>query len=1189
MLDGAAKVAPLFAQAERYGMPAVAMTDHGNMYGAAEFYRESEKFDVKPIIGIEAYISPQSRHHKKPVFWGQPHQRNSDETGMNGDVSAGGAYLHMTMLAQNAKGLRNLFKLSTLASFEGAYRRPRMDNELLAQYGEGIIATTGCPSGEVQTRLRLGQHDEALRAAAEYRDIFGPENLLLELMDHGLMIESVVREGLLEIGRKLNLTPVATNDSHYVTHEQAKAHEALLCVQSGKTLSDPTRFKLDGDTFYLRPAQEMREYWDRELPGAADATLLIADRIESYEEVFREVDRMPRFPLAPGETEDLLLRRDVEDGISARFPGGVNQEYRDRIEHELRIISQMGFPGYFLVVGDLVRWAKSRGIAVGPGRGSATGSLVAYILRITNLDPIEHKLIFERFLNPQRISPPDIDLDFDERRRAEVMTYIVDKWGSENVAQVITFGTIKTKAALKDAARVIHGPAGFAMADRISKLLPPAVAAKDIPLQGIFDENHPRYKEAAEVRSLVQTDPEVEKIMDTALGLEGLIRNAGVHACAVILSSQPLQEVIPLWMRDDRSVITGWDYPSCEAIGLLKVDCLGIRTLTVISDTVEAVRKNHGVEIDIDTLSLDDSATYKLLGSGHALGVFQLDGAAMRSLLKAIQPTHFGDISAVIATYRPGPMAANAHLDYAERAAGRQRIKPIHPELEQALEPILGETYHLLVYQEQVMAVAQQLAGYSLADADLLRRAMGKKKKEILEKEFEHFKAGMTGKGFSEESVEALWNVMLPFAGYAFNKSHTAGYGLVVYWTAYLKANYPAEFMAAQLTSIGDNKDKSGLYLAECRRMGIKVLAPDVNESGLRFAAVGSDIRFGLGAIRNVGANVISSIIATREAKGEFTSFVDFLDKVEVICCNKRTVESLIKAGAFDSLVHSRLSLIKVHEEAIDAVIGLKRQQAMGQFDLFAGADSTGEGASREGTSGEGISEKDSSTPTASPLAHLSFSPEEFDRKELLSLERDMLGLYVSAHPLDGTSSVLRKYAPKSIVELTEDAPSDGEVSIAGMISTVDRRISAKTGEPWAIVVVEDLDASIEVLFFAKSYALWREDLVPDAPVAIKGRVNWREGKMSVFGSAVVPLDISAAAIERGNQVFHLRAIVGQFDRESISELKATLLAHKGETPVRITVCHGERESFMAVDDYPVAVSSALIGEVKGIPGFSVF
>jgi DNA polymerase-3 subunit alpha len=1171
MLDGASKVKPLFAEAERLGMPAVAMTDHGNMYAAAEFYRVSKGSSVKPVIGIEAYLAPDSRFNKKPVFWGQSNQRGSDEYGEGGDVSGSGAFTHMTMLAENATGLRHLLKLSSLASFQGFYRKPRMDRELIAEHAEGIIATTGCPSGEIQTRLRLGQPAEALLAASDYRDIFGADNFFLELMDHGLPIERSVREGLLNISKQLGLRPLATNDSHYVVKDQAEAHSALLCVQAGKTLNDPNRFKFDGDGYYLKSAEEMRAYWDSEVPGAADNTLLIAERVQSYADVFDFNDRMPRFPVPEGKTEDDLLREEVEEYLPTRFPGGIDQEYRDRIDRELGIMAKMGFSAYFLVVGDLVRWAKNQKIRVGPGRGSATGSLVAYILHITDLDPIEHSLLFERFLNPERVSPPDIDLDFDDRRRGEVLQYTVDKWGAENVAQVITFGTIKTKAAIKDAARVQFGQPGFQIADRITKALPPPIAAQDIPLSGIFDPQHDRYAEAAEVRTLTETDPEVGKIMATARGLEGLIRNAGVHACAVILSSEPLLEVIPLWRREaDGATITGFDYPSCEDMGLLKMDFLGLSTLTIIEDTIQAVRANHAREIQLDKLKLDDKKTYDLLSKGDTLGVFQLDGGAMRNLLRAMAPTHFGDIAAVLALYRPGPMAANAHIDYAERANGRQKIKPIHPELKDALEPILGETYHLLVYQEQVMAIAQQLAGYSLGGADLLRRAMGKKKKEIIEKEFEKFRDGMTSNGFSAEACQTLWDVMLPFAGYAFNKSHTAGYGLVSYWTAYLKANYPAEFMAAQLTANAGNKDKSAVYLAECRRMGIKVLPPCVNESSLRFGAVGSDIRFGLGAVRNVGENVVDAIVRARREKGKYSSFADFLDKSELVVCNKRVIESLVKGGAFDQLGHTRLSLIQAHEDAIDAVTGLKKQEAMGQFDLF------------------GATDDEPVMPESSPLAHLTLTVDEWPRKQLLAYEREMLGLYVSAHPLDGAERILRKHAPKPIATIIDAAPKDGEVVLSGMITTVDRRVDKK-GQPWAIVTVEDLDASMEVLFFAKSYSVLHEDLVPDSVVTVKGRVNWREDTMSVFGSGVIPVDISDAEHNPNTAAFILRAKATELSEENVVELKSALRAHKGTTPVEFVVVSSNfHEKTYALDDYPVDESSALRGELRGIHGVEV-
>ncbi|WP_409466084.1 DNA polymerase III subunit alpha [Amycolatopsis sp. GA6-003] len=1176
MLDGAAKIGPLFAEAARLGMPAVGMTDHGNMYGGDEFYQTSKKHGIKPIIGIEAYVAPESRFHKKPVFWGQASQRGSDEFGEGGDVSGGGAYTHMTMVAGNATGLRNLFKLSSLASIQGYYRKPRMDRELIAENAEGIIATTGCPSGEVQTRLRLGQREAAIQAASDYKDIFGAGNFYLELMDHGLPIERSVREGLLEIGRLLDLPPLATNDSHYVTKDQADTHSALLCVQAGKTLNDPTRFKFDGDGYFLKSAEEMREYWDREVPGAADNTLLIAERVESYEDVYAHKDRMPVFDVPEGHTEASWLRHQVAEGLKWRFPDGIPDGYEERCDYELNVIEGKGFPAYFLIVADLIQHAREVGILVGPGRGSAAGALVAYALGITNLDPIPQKLLFERFLNPERMSMPDIDIDFDDRRRGEMIRYATEKYGADRVAQVITFGTIKTKAAIKDSARVHFGQPGYSIADKISKALPPPIMAKDIPLSGIVDSKHERYAEAAEVRTLVETDEECKTIFETARGLEGLIRNAGVHACAVIMSSEPLTDAIPVWQRDDGSIITGWDYPSCEAIGLLKMDFLGLRNLTVIGDALDNIKANRGEEIDLDRLGFDDPEAYKLLGRGDTLGVFQLDGGAMRDLLRRMQPTGFEDIIAVLALYRPGPMGMNAHNDYADRKNNRQQIKPIHPQLEEPLREILSETYGLIVYQEQIMQIAQKVAGYTMGRADTLRRAMGKKKKEVLEKEYEGFEEGMRSSplvegGFSPEAVKALWDTILPFAGYAFNKSHAAAYGLIAYWTAYLKANYTAEYMAALLTSVGDNKDKSAIYLSECRRLGIKVLPPDVNESALRFAAVGNDIRFGLGAVRNVGANVVESIIKTREEKGKYSSFTDFLDKSELVACNKRVIESLIKAGAFDSMGHTRLSMIQVHEDAVEAVVPLKRQEAMGQFDLFGsfgGDDDAAEAA-----------------PSSSPLAHLKFGEEEYPRKQLLAYEREMLGLYVSAHPLDGAERILRKHAPKPIAALLADPPKEGEVVISGLLTSLERRVNKK-GEPWAICTVEDMDASIEVLFFAKAYSMFAADLVEDNAVLVKGRVNWREDKMSVFGGGLVPLDLSEVGNGDEEPPLVLLAAAEKIDHAVVSELKSTLLAHKGDTPVHLKLV-GKNQTVFALYDYPVKVSSMLIGELKGIPGIT--
>nr|WP_225727201.1 MULTISPECIES: DNA polymerase III subunit alpha [unclassified Nocardia] len=1170
MLDGAAKIKPLFEEAGRLGMTAVGMTDHGNMFGADEFYQVATKMGIKPVIGIEAYLAPGSRWHKKPVFWGQANQRGSNGEGVGGDVSGGGAYTHMTMLARDARGLRNLFKLSSLASMEGYYRKPRMDRELIAAHADGIIATTGCPSGEVQTRLRLGQHAEAIRAASDYRDIFGKDNFFVELMDHGLPIERSVREGLLEISAKLGLPPVATNDSHYVTKDQADAHAALLCVQAGKTLNDPTRFKFDGDGYYLQSAEEMRAYWDSQVPGAADNTLLIAERVESYAEVWEHTDRMPVYEALDGYDVASWFRAQVLRGLDRRLPDGVPEEYLRRAEFEIDIIVQKGFPAYFLITADLMNYARQQGIRVGPGRGSAAGSLVSYALGITNLDPIHHGLLFERFLNPERVSMPDIDMDFDDRRRGEMVRYATEKYGADRVAQVITFGKIKTKAAIKDAARVHFGQPGFAIADRISKALPPPVAAKDIPLSGIVDPKHERYPEAAEVRSLIETDRDVATIFETARGLEGLIRNAGVHACAVIMSADPLAEVIPLWQREDGAIITGWDYPSCEAIGLLKMDFLGLRNLTVIGDAIDNIEANRGEKVELDSLGTDDPKTYELLGRGDSLGVFQLDGNAMRDLLRRLGPTGFEDIIAVNALYRPGPMAMNTHNNYADRKNARQAIQPIHEELAEPLRDILAETYGLVVYQEQIMQIAQRVAGFSMGRADVLRRAMGKKKLEVLEKEFEGFRAGMREQGFSDEAVQALWDTVLPFAGYAFNKSHAAGYALVGYWTAYLKANYQAEYMAALLTSVADNKDKSAIYLAECRQLGLKVLAPDVNESSLRFSAVGNDIRFGLGGIRNVGANVVESIIETRNKKGKYTSFADFVEKSELVCCNKRVLESLIKAGAFDSFGHPRKALLDVHEEAVDAVTGLKRQEAMGQFDLFGIESETAEASTN-----------------SSPLSHLRFDGDEWPRKVLLGIEREMLGLYVSGHPLDGASHILRKAAPKPITAVLANAPREGTITISGIISALERRVNKK-GESWAIAVIEDLDASVEVLFFPKSYSVFAADLAVDAVVVVEGRVNWREEKMGIFGTHLAPLDISS--VERGEQTppLILEINAETTDRDSVLELKSALRSHHGGTPVRLILSYRERRTTLAIDEYPVTVSSTLLGELRAVRGVKV-
>ncbi|MDP9792479.1 DNA polymerase-3 subunit alpha [Catenuloplanes nepalensis] len=1159
MLDGAARIKEVMAEAARLGMPAAAITDHGNLYGAYDFYHQAVAAGVKPIIGIEPYVAPESRFDKKRIRWGSPEQKKDD-------VSGSGAYTHMTMWARNPAGLKNLMKLSSLASIEGQFGKwPRMDFNLIAEHAEGIMGTTGCPSGAVQTRLRLGQFDEALKSAAQYQEVLGRDNYFLEIMDHGIEIERRVRDGLLEIGRKLGIKPVVTNDSHYTHEHQAKAHDVLLCVQTGSNVADPNRFRFDGSGYFVKPAEQMRamdssEAWQQ---GCSN-TLLIAERVESYKPIFTEVNRMPLFEVPEGETQESWLEKETWRGLDRRFPDGIPDGYRERIRYELGIIFQMGFPSYFLVVADLLRFAREEKIRYAPGRGSATGCLVAYALEIIELDPIYHGLIFERFLNPERVSMPDIDLDFDESRRSEIIAYVNQKYGTDKVCQIVTFGTIKSKAALKDATRVLGFP--YAIGDKLTKAMPPPVMAKDIPLSGITDSQHPRYAEAAEFRALLASSPEYQQIYDTAVGIEGLIRQTGVHAAGTILSRESLQDVIPVVARpDDGMIISAWDYPACESLGLLKMDFLGLRNLKIIDDAIFNIRQNHDPEFDWSAHRLEDKKTYELLATGDTLGVFQLDGGPMRNLLKAMEPTEYVDIAAVLALYRPGPMAANAHIDYADRKNGRKPVVPIHEEFRETLGEILDPTYGLIVFQEQVLAIARKAAGYSLGRADLLRRAMGKKKKSVLDEEFVGFEAGMKANQYSDEAIKTLWDILLPFAGYAFNKSHTAGYGVLSFWTAFMKANYPAEYMSALLTSVGDDQKKMAVYLAECRRMGITVLPPDVNESSGPFTPVDGNIRFGLQAVRNVGANVVDSVIATRSTKGAFDDFNDFIEKIEIVACNKRVVESLIKAGAFDSMGHTRKGLLEHHEAAIDIAVEVKKREAFGQYDLFSGMME----ADNSATGGVGLPAE--------------YSAEEWDRRTKLAFEREMLGLYVSDHPLAGAERILKRESDTLIAEIGDDTPDRANVVLAGLISGIERRTN-KAGALWAIVKLEDLTGSIEVLFFPKNYELIGHELITDRIIAVQGRVNHRENATSVFGSDMKVLELSDSDLA-ANPPVTITMDLPRVTTALTEDLRRILGSYPGKSPVHMRLRDGSRTMLLDLKNHRVEASVNLSSELKALLG----
>ncbi|GAB3585008.1 DNA polymerase III subunit alpha [Calidifontibacter terrae] len=1164
MLDGAAQVKPLLKEVERLGMPAVAMSDHGNIFGAYDFQNAAREFEtVKPIIGIEAYVAPSDRRNRKQEFWANSGQRDNNVDSEGGkDISGGGRYLHMTMWAKNAQGLRNLFALSSRASFEGFYGKPRMDIELFEQYAGDIIATTGCPSGAVQTRLRLGQFDEAVQAAGELREIFGKDNFYLELMDHDVAIERQVREDLLRVAKKLDLPLLATNDSHYVTEDQADSHDDLLCVGVGRNKDDPSRFRFNGSGYYIKSADEMRELF-RELPEACDNTLRVLEQIGNYDEVFAHVDRMPQFPDVPeGQTQAAFLREQIAVGVQERYGDEVPEGVWERVETEMKVIEPMGFSSYFLVVADICKHARDSGIPLGPGRGSAAGSLVAYLTRIIELDPLEHGLLFERFLNPERISPPDVDLDFDDRQRDKMVRYVTEKYGAEYTAQVNTFSTIKAKAAIKDANRILGFP--FSLGDQISKAMPPDVQGKGVPLAATYNKEHPRFNEGVDFRNMIEAQPEVKKVFETARGLEGKIRGTGVHAAAVILSSEPLLDLIPMHRRDkDGTIITGFSYPQCEEMGLVKMDFLGLRNLGIIDQALKNIQANRGETITTETIPLDDPTTYELLGRGDTLGVFQLDGGGMRTLLRQMAPTGFEDITAVLALYRPGPMGANAHTDYADRKNGRKPITAIHPELHDALDPILGGTFHLLIYQEQIMAIARELAGYTLGGADLLRRAMGKKKPEVLAKEWDNFSGGMAKNGYSTEATQALWDVMLPFAGYAFNKSHAAGYALVSCWTAYLKANYPAEYAAALLTSVEDSKDKMAIYLADTRKLGIKVLPPDVNESIDDFTAVGEDIRFGLAAIRNVGGNVVEGIEQARKEKGRFTSFEDFLRKVPAVVCNKRTIESLIKAGAFDDLGHQRQGLVHIHETYVDSLVEEKRNEAHGQDSLFGGF----------GDDSQGV--QFAALPTIPQI--------EWDKQTKLAFERDMLGLYVSDHPLFGIEHLLSQHADTPISRLLgEDAPKDRSmVTIAGLVTGLTLKRNKK-GELWAIAEVEDLEGSIEVLFFAKTYMTVSTMLNTDVVCVIRGQVMARDDSISLNAQEMTIPELKGDM--RGPVI--LTMPLARANNGVAVKLKQVLGEHPGATEVHVRLTQPGRQVTVKLDDnLRVNATAALFGDLKALLG----
>ena len=1170
MLDGAARVDQLVAAAAADGMPAIGITDHGNMYGVLDFYRECRKQGIKPIIGTEAYLAYETRTER-------PSRRGRlDDSG--GDAEGGKKlYYHLTLLAENDQGYRNLIQLASLAFLEGYYYKPKMDWELLARYHDGLIATTGCLGGHVLQALMNGDERGALTAAARLQDIFGKDNLFVELQDHGLAAQRETNPKLLEIARTIGAPLIATNDSHYTHREDHESHGALLCVQTGALMSDPKRFKFEGTEHYLKPAHEMRHLF-REVPEACDNTLWVAERA-GVEIEFGNA-QLPQFPIPDGFADDTAyLEHLAWLGAKERWGEILPPDARDRVAYELNVIATMGFSSYFLIVWDLIKHAKDQGIRVGPGRGSAAGCAVAYCLRITELDPIKYDLLFERFLNPSRVSMPDIDMDFDSRFRDEMIRYAAERYGRDHVAQIITFATIKARNAVRDAARVLGYP--YAVGDKIAKAMPPLVMGRDTPLYACLEE-HPKYadgyKSAAELREMYVVDPDAHKVIDVAKGLEGLKRSDGIHAAAVVITRGPLTDYLPIQRKpeaggkpEDAPVVTQYEMHGVEELGLLKMDFLGLRNLDVITDAVELIRRRHDPTFDIDAVSLDDMKVFELLTRGDTIGVFQLESPPMRALLRSLAPNSFEDVSAVLALYRPGPMSVNMHYDYADRKNGRKPVEYFHEDAKE----VLADTYGLMIYQESVMRVSQRFAGYSLAEADNLRKACGKKIRELMAKERDKFEEGCETTGYGKALGKELFDVIEKFADYAFNKSHTFGYGLITYQTAYLKAHYPVEYNACLLTSVKSNLDKAAVYLADCRGLAITVLNPDVNLSDMNFAALSADevpvgvqlpmgspgcITFGLSAVRNVGEGLVEQLLADRETNGPYVNFHDFAERVPEPVLNKRTVESLIKAGAFDRLGHPRRGLLAVFEQIIDTTVARRRERDRGVMSLFGDwADApVGSGDAAAGALGLGGFDERISIPEI-----------EFDKSARLRFEKEMLGLYVSDHPLMGVEWAIRRRADCPIVDL-DDKPDGTVVTVGGVITGLSRKFTRK-GDPMAVFTLEDLESSIEVTVFPKSMMEHGHKLVDDAIVLVRGRVDSRDETAKLLCSDLTVFDPSE--LEQSPPL-RLRLPATSLSEQRIETLKRLLSEHPGESPVYLHL--GEGKVLRLSDQFCVDVTHVI-------------
>ena len=1147
MLDGAAKITDYLKKVKELNQPAAAITDHGNLYGALEFVRQADSLGIKPIIGYEAYVTPGSRFDR-------PDRDNNKR-------------YHLTLLAENNIGYQNLVELVSKAYLEGFYYKPRVDYELLAEHSEGIIALSGCLGGEVAQHLAPdGSKEEgnikneksykkALEKAKNYQDIFGKDNFFIEIHNHGISQQVEILDDLVNISKELGAPLVAANDSHYVAQGDSSAHDALLCVQTNATMEDEDRFKFDGEEYYVKSSDDMRKLFpDEKFPGACDNTLKIASRVD-YDFDFNK-DYLPDFPV---EDESLsveeYLRKKVLIGAEEKYQE-IDSEIQERINYELEVINSMGFASYFLIVGDLIDFAKSRNIRTGAGRGSAAGSIVSYCLGITGIEPLKYGLIFERFLNKGRKSLPDIDMDFDERYRGDVIQYAVDKYGKDRVAHIVTFATIKAKQAIRDAARVLGLP--FSSGDKVAKMMPPMILGNTATISECLhlDEDNESgyskefYSASEELRSEYKNNEEVKKIIDIALGLEGLRRQDGIHAAAIVISPDTITNFLPIQQKGENAeIVTQYEMHTVEQLGLLKMDFLGLRNLSIIDRTLKLINND---DLDFDNLKLDDEKTFKLFSEGKMTGVFQLESRVAQSVSRNLNPKRFEDIVALVALIRPGPLGAGMHNEFADRANLRKEIQYLHPDLEEVLE----ETYGVILYQEQVMQIAQKVAGFDLQEADNLRVAMGKKIPQVMEEQRKKFTDGAVVNNYSEQFAIEVFDQIAYFAGYGFNKSHSVPYALLAYQTAYLKANYPAEYLAASLTAVKRDKDRTAVFLAEAREMGVNVSTPDINLSSADFTVNDNEILFGLSAVRNVGDITADKIVKERIENGNFESVEEFLSRIDSRSLNKRGIEALIQGGGFDKFGHTRKGLFQSCIDLIEDAKNLKSEKANNQASLFN-------------------LEEHSSNQT-------SISKTEWSKKEFLEREREMLGFFVSEDPLDGYGDVLKSESTHSIIELLnteEDQEEDLNVVIAGLISNVQKRVSRR-GNPWIQFDLQDVTGSTGVLLFNKLVDKYNSSV--DGEIYLKVSGTYVGGTENIIRARDIQVIEPSKMVENlDTSPLRIAVDTNKLDKNNMILLRELLEKHPGLSDVELEVTDSSGTRLMHLNELRVKKTNQLKNEIS--------